>query len=131
MSGGSFDYVFSKMQDGDLDDFARHAEAMIVEIEKVAQAIRNGERIKYNGQLRAHVTYPRDTEASIAMAAVASRLHVALGAIITARSIVCELAEVAHAVEWCASGDTGPDDVADKCIAWMEQRLSSVGIGQK
>lgn len=119
MSGGSFDYVCYKMADGKLDDFAVHAAALIAEIEKVAAKVSAGEPIYYDQGLKTSVPYPRTDEASVALLAAAARFRAALVAVEAARAIVREISCIAHAIEWSESGDTGPDDVADECIAWM------------
>lgn len=126
MSGGSFDYVCYKMDDGELDAFARWAEGLIAEIEATAAKVIAGEPIHYDQGLRTYVPHPRTAEASVALPAAAARFRAALVAVEDARAIVRELSRIAYAIEWCASGDTGPDHVADECIAWMAARAKAM-----
>lgn len=126
MSGGSFDYLYGKMEDGDAVAFASHATDLIAEMERTVAKIRDGEAFYYDRTEKKYVPHPRAEVAIIAIQAQIEMMRSTLRKVDEIKVALSELAPMAHAIEWCCSGDTGPDDIADTAERWLLKRIGMV-----
>jgi hypothetical protein len=119
MSGGSYDYLCRRVAEGELDAFSRWAGALAEDLKSLSQSIRSGEVTVWDGAERQHYPYPSSELSADAVDDV-RRNVVAVAARIAALQVeVRALEDVCHDVEWWQSGDYGPDQATDACVAFV------------
>jgi len=127
VSGGSFDYMSSEMAEGRVEKFVTYVDDMLEELEAVLKALEEGDQTISTRTIRPGVgercAHPSPELAIIAVNSAIQRVRRTKAIVDEVREIVPRLAALAHAVEWCRSGDTGKGNVADACIKDMCDRL--------
>lgn len=122
MSGGSYEYMHSDMANGEVEKFVRYHEALVDDLEKVLNPLREGTLTEYDAANLRHVPFREQAAATEAMQCVIAKVRYAEELLGRLGEMMRSLADVAHAVEWWQSSDTGPDDVANACLAWLQKR---------
>ncbi len=114
MSGGSYDYLYLDMSNGGLEKFERWSEQLVEDLAEVASNLRAGQ-VEVFSPTRG--PYPNPDAAADAVDATRARCAAIAAEIRALGDKVAALASVARAAEWSRSCDTGPDDVANACVA--------------
>lgn len=122
MSGGSHDYFYRRMADGDFVD-THHIDGLVDSLSSYVSG-------RYSdGELREHETHDGgwrrfndeerarlETHGAVALAALASLKETCE----LARRQASALADIAHSVEWADSGDSCADSVLESLTKFAE-----------
>ena len=131
MSGGSYDYLYQKMEDGDVSAFLRWVDELIEQYRELDRRLVAGEIETWEqspgapkGHTRRCQLQPEDVAAGgVAIPAVIAALMSAKAQAVLLGDTLRSLAALAHAAEWQKSGDTGADNTLFDAIDWMRARL--------
>lgn len=137
MSGGSYNYLCYKMEEGDgLTEFFEYRHQVIDDLKELLAAVEARQDVNNRPIER----WDRATEKWVAMTDdERSRFLVAIGAALACVESMAKrveavqadmrgLAAVMHALEWKRSGDWGVDNAAAACLSWMMKKL---GVEEK
>lgn len=123
MSGGSYGYAYSKLEEGDVQVVLRVAPDMIAKIDDLLRILSAGEVLSVDG------TRMAATELRVAALGHArARLQDALTTAEIASRAAAEVGgcnSIAHDLEWWQSGDYGPSQVVDGAV---ERLCKMLGI---
>lgn len=124
MSGGSFDYLYRKMEDGDAQAFLSAMETsdydplgergLLHYLDRALERLRRGEPVAWNGN--DYVPHPEPERAIAAVEKMRARFVAAREEALRLKGTLTALAPVAHLIEWWASGDTEADDLIEECM---------------
>ncbi len=126
MSGGSFDYLYRKMEDGDAlafryameeekDDYFQ--KGLLARMDEAIKALVDGDDdAYYDRETRKFMPHPRPGEAIAAVAKMRARFVAAKQDAERLKETLAALAPTARAIEWWASGDTGVYDFIEECM---------------
>jgi hypothetical protein len=123
MSGGSFNYAYSEMRDGQLDKFQHAAKRFIEALQKLEDGIRSGAYTLTN--YKSTDLDLTEIERTAAADAVkdAREAFLSLEQVLRLLQLaVPSVADVAHAIEWWVSGDSLPEDVVRACLEFRRKR---------
>jgi hypothetical protein len=114
VSGGSYDYLYSKLEAGEVDAFEQWASQLDEDLAETAEKLRAGAVEVYVPNRQ---PYPSPAVAALAVDEARKQCAAMSLEVAVLRAKFARLAGIARACEWSRSGDTGPDDVADACLA--------------
>jgi hypothetical protein len=132
VSGGSYNYAYCQMLAGETDEFAQLADRFVGHLRDLEARIEAGKVEAYDrpeGSIYAHARPPTEAEKALwlmAVSAARGRFESAQRKLAEVQGLMVELADLAHAIEWRESGDTGDEGTARDCVKWMRKRLDAI-----
>jgi hypothetical protein len=107
------------MEGGEIDAFQRWAESLAEDLGELARKLRAGEVKRYvNGEWQPH---PDPHGAAESVDSARHRVVSMHSRIAILQQDIRALASLAHGVEWWQSGDYGPDQVVEACLALAQR----------
>lgn len=132
MSGGSYAYAYSEMEEGEISKAARYVDLAVEDIRELCAA----EVVSYDTEEKisdagtkyriAHCRPATDEErikTELALGALRTRIERFAETIATAQREARELAGVFKALEWRRSGDFGDSCVQEWAREWLDGQL--------
>lgn len=125
MSGGSFNYLYRRMSDGDVDGFAQHVDRMVEVLERTALRLEEGKVLTFTMSRPLHHPFPEPERTLVVVRDAIAKFREAATVVRVASEQVRPLADIAQAIEWTVSGDSGDDDIVAECrvLAGMSRVL--------
>ncbi len=131
MSGGSYDYAYLRARDGDelgkpyryVDEYTAQLRGILEGPPTQIPVQRAGAPAGYSDPVRRTRTPREQAMIDAGGAALLRNLQRFKLAYEAAQAAALECADIMYALEWCASHDTGPDDVEETCAIYLYEKL--------